>query len=295
MSSRLPNLERALLNAALELDAHGEPVVVAPPSRRWWRRRRSTPLLATIATLLVAGGAVAGSGLLDRGDSVPASGHLERWLGAIEPGSSLVLSLRAPDPDSGPPWAVGVFRISRGDLVCLRAARVQGTSLGVVGRDGAFHNDGRFHPLPAAADQIASCGGGGAHAAKQISFLMTPPIPASGSTGAQQPPVGGCLDEPLSPATTSKQTRRKLRGVPVCARHSMRVVKYGLAGSDAVSVRYANDKVSRTITPSTDGAYLFVFRADDVGPTPFTLTITYRDGSVCALSDMHPALSPGCS
>jgi hypothetical protein len=74
----------------------------------------------------------------------------------------------------------------------------------------------------------------------------------------------------------SPQTRRKLRDVPVCKDSSLRVVKYGFAGRDAVKIQYAG----RTIKPDPDesGAYLFVLKPRKA---PLTLKITYKDGTVC--------------
>lgn len=66
------------------------------------------------------------------------------------PGATRLLSLRAPDPAGGLPWGMRVIHTTRG-LVCVQIGRVQNGQLGQLGIDGAFHDDGRFHPLPADA------------------------------------------------------------------------------------------------------------------------------------------------
>ena len=73
--TRLPDLERALFDAATRLDAARATGVARAPldrrhARRW--RRGSTPLLSGLASLLVAAGGVAAvRGLAANGHAIP--------------------------------------------------------------------------------------------------------------------------------------------------------------------------------------------------------------------------------
>jgi hypothetical protein len=228
---------------------------------------------ATLVAAATAFGAV--RLLLPEGDPVPTAPAEQRVsLPDMDPGTTQVLPLRAPDPEGGLPWGMAITRTQDGRLVCRQVGRVQDGRLGVVGRDGAFDDDGRFHPLAPDSNQSGDCGGvppdgelrGGAD---------QPPIPASGYTGDVLGPVGGCReDAPLAEMSPSMQ--RLYRDIPVCGPSNLRVVKHGFAGRDAVRIEYAG----RTVRPDPklSGAYLFVLRATN---RPLTLTITHRDGSVC--------------
>jgi hypothetical protein len=65
-------------------------------------------------------------------------------------GGARLLPLRVPDPAGGPPWGMRVVHTTRG-LICVQVGRVDDGQLGELGIDGAFHDDGRFHPLQANA------------------------------------------------------------------------------------------------------------------------------------------------
>lgn len=298
--SRLPNLERALHDAAARLDA---PAEARTPARPWWRRSR-TPLLAAAAALAVAGTAFAATGLLRTGAPVPSAGihGMPGFLGT--PGRAHLMAVRVPDPDGGPSWGLSVVDVTRpgsapggarpARLFCARVGRVQDGRLGVVGRDGVFHDDGRFHPLPLDASQSGGCGGFAADGSLAMQ-ASGPGVPASGYTGDPTGPVGGCIEAALDPAATSPQTRRRLRGVPVCSPASLRLVAYGFAGPDVVKVEYGNDAVHEEVvpTPGSSGAYLFVVPESAAGTAPLELTFTTRDGTRCT-SAAAGAAQPGC-
>lgn len=298
--TRLPDLERALFDAAKRLDAQD---VVAPTvaedrrhARRW--RRRSSPLLAVLAGLAVSGAAVAAAvGVLDTGTPVPRSSS-PAPLKPLSSGEGLTLAnVRAPDPDGGPPWGIGTYdaipppaaaRAPDGiaaqfhkPVTCLVVGRVQNGQLGVVGRDGVFRNDGRFHRLAPAAQSSSVCGGRTEHGAF-VSFSSGPPIPASGYTGAPGTVIGGCRERGnLNRATVSPQTRRKLRGVAQCSVTGLRRVVAGFAGPRAASATLiaAGARKTLKLQPHDNGAYLFVVRSASVSPV--RLTITDRKGNVC--------------
>lgn len=272
--SRLPDLERALVEAAERLEAPER-----RHARRW--RRRGTPLLAGLATLVIAGGALAAAtGLLDSGEPVPPAPASPGLPKPMTPAAGFTLaSVRAPDPDGGPQWGIGTYD-ARG-LTCVVVGRVQRGQLGVVGRDGVFGNDGRFHSLSPTAQSSGSCGGRPPDGSF-ISFSSGPPIPASGYTGAPGTAIGGCRERVnLDRSTVSPQTRRRLRGVPQCSKDGLRRVVAGFAGPRAVSATLTARGYRRTLKlqPKENSPYLFVVPAASVSNV--RLRITDRDRKVC--------------
>jgi hypothetical protein len=273
--SRLPSLERALFEAAERMDAQAP----ASPARR--RRWRSTPLLAGLASLVIAGAALAtATGLLDDGARVPPTSRSPLPAPVDDAKGFTLASVRAPDPDGGPEWGIGTYDATPGATTCVVIGRVQNGRLGVVGRDGVFGDDGRFHELSPAAQSSGTCGGR-AKDGTFTSFSLMPPIPASGYTGAPGTSIGGCRERvDLDGPTVSPQTRRKLRGVPECAVASLRRVVAGFAGPSAASATLTAPGYRKTLTlDPKDGAYLFVVPSASTEPPQ--LTITNRDGTVC--------------
>lgn len=264
--TRLPDLEHQLLTAALALEHK---------PRRWWR----ISLLGGGATLALAATAVGAARLLvPEGDPVPPAPPAQRAsLPEMDAGTSRLTTLRAPDPEGGLPWGLAVARSKDGQVFCAQVGRVQGERLGVIGRDGTFNDDGRFHPLSVNANQGGVCGGMPPGGDLRLAS-DGPPIPASGFTGSFLSPAGGCRER-VAKGTMSPQTRRKLRRVPVCKAGSLRMVKYGFAGRDAIKIEYAGR--SLRANPDESGAYLFVLRPRR---GPLTLRVTYRDGTVCRTS-----------
>jgi hypothetical protein len=113
-----------------------------------WRRWRALAL-AGVLVLAGAAAALAASGLLT-GSPVRPGGPLSPTVGdgIPAPGGSQLLGFRVADPAGGLPWGLRIVHTTRG-YVCLQVGRVQGGELGELGIDGAFNDDGRFHPLPA--------------------------------------------------------------------------------------------------------------------------------------------------
>lgn len=281
--SRLPQLERALLDAAERLDrSEAAPTPDRGDDRRHARRwrRRSTPLLAGIASLLVAGAAIAAvSGLLGSGAPVPDRPKSAE-LAPVPATSALTLTdLRVRDPDGGPAWGIGTYAARataipknvpaklaaqfRQGEVCVVVGRVQAGQLGVIGRDGVFANDGRFHRLSPKAQNSGFCSGhapdGGLYA-----DAYGPPIPASGYTGPAGTAIGGCRERVnLDGPTVSPQTRRKLAHVPECPVSDLRQIVAGFAGPNAATATIIDNGDRKTITlnPKQNGAYLFVLRS----------------------------------
>ncbi len=156
--SVLPQLERDLLEAAERRLATGSDGAGAragdrPRARlgaRGARRRLRLLALALVCVLATATIALAATGVILTGAPVRPEGPLNPSAGegVPAPGASQLLPLRVPDPEGGPPWGMRIVRTTRGE-VCEQIGRIQGGQLGELGIDGVFHDDGRFHPIPA--------------------------------------------------------------------------------------------------------------------------------------------------
>ena len=97
-------------------------------------------VVAVVVTVIVASGngGSGGSGGGGPAPVVPAS------LGPIR---AARIAAQAPDPSGGPPWGLRTVRTSR-TQACLQIGRVEHGTIGTLGQDGAYSDDGRFHPLP---------------------------------------------------------------------------------------------------------------------------------------------------
>ena len=160
------------------------------------------------------------------------------------PASITLASVRVPDPVSGPPWGVRVIVLRRSSLLrCVQIGRVVNGKLRVVGEDGAFGNDGRFHARPALPSVACS------HAAI---FVARPRlVPASASDAA-----GSCLP----PRATAND---RSHHATVCPRTALRLTVFGIASARATAVRLVG--LSRTmterLTTADRGAFVFVLAA----------------------------------
>jgi len=226
--------------------------------------------------------ALAASGVILTGSPVriverpsPTAGQ-----GIPVPGASRLLALRAPDPAGGLPWGMRVTHTTRG-LICVQVGRVENGQLGELGVDGAFHDDGLFHPLPADAlpDVMArpgsmfesTCGRPGAPFAGDIVGLERNAATDPG------PGVGPLADR--------------------------REISFGLLGPHAISIAYRSGSQVRTepvvrglgayliVQRYTSGRKLGSFSETDgnelgndrfpAGPNGALTAITYRFGKVC--------------
>ncbi len=206
---------------------------------RAWFLRRSRRLHATAlaVALVLAGGtlALAASGLLS-GSPVPEpQGRPSPDAGTGVPvaGGSRLLALRAADPEGGLPWGMRLVRTTRGEL-CVQIGRIDEGQLGQLGLDGAFHDDGRFHPL--SADTLPNYTDGYAN--------LTCLLPGEVMLG-------------YAPT----QDRNAEWGVDPGAKtaRQLRAISWGLLGPHAVSVTYrtATGTQTRPVSPGT-GAYMIV-------------------------------------
>ncbi len=247
------------------------------------RARRTLRVGLGLGVALLAGGtaALAATGVIGVGspttDTVELKPH--SGIGALAPGSVRVLTIQTQDPDGGLPWGLRVARTTR-SLGCLQAGRLLDGRIGVLGRDGAFHDDGRFHPIadgsvghPATCMQLDGKG-------QLIGSVVFGGVPASASQG------GECLPPQFA------------RGVPkdeLCAPESIRILYYGLLGPQAKSIMIGAREIP---TVGEEGAYLIVDRIGDSGmggvmagtwPTNSPITeIRFKDGSSCPVGIAGP-------
>lgn len=215
------------LRAGMRRGAH------LPWHTRIGRRRFARPLAALIAVLVVATPAVAaatnwfGIGTPNR---VPKQSPTQN-AGRAFASTSVLLSLRVPDPQGGPPWGMRIVQTTRG-ATCVQIGRVEDGQVGTLGIDGVWNNDRLFHPYPKIAEGNGfQCGttDGAGHAFFDSSY-MGMSSSAMAWDGAPQ-----------------------------------RLVYMGLLGPDARSVTYLMPSGKQAVerTSGSDGAYLFVFARND--------------------------------
>jgi len=257
----------------------------------WWRPRdpRRLLLLVVLAMGLAGGVAYAATHLIQTGPPVPQSPAAARsQLGQIVPGTTRLLSIRAVDPAGGPPWGMRVFR-TKSKLACVQIGRVVRGKLGVLGQDGAFHNDGRFHELPVAAEGCGSLDGKGQMSLSGGSNTQT----ASGYDGSGTQIVGGCetrvdrqnrIDTPgtlrdalrlqlrrhqytaarVQRRVIARFERRARKKIALCPDADLRDVIWGFEGTLAQKVTLTEHGNTTTVTPvrRDGGAYLVVLRGN---------------------------------
>jgi hypothetical protein len=263
----LPHLRAALLLAAerqavrargAATPAAGSPFagrhVKRPATRRpraGWRlplrhstaRRSSIGLMFAVGLLMLAAVAYATTQLIQTGAPVTSeeSFTANAGVGVAIPRTEGLLGIAAPDPGGGPPWTMRVYDTSRG-LGCAQVGRLVGGRIGVLGIDGAFHDDGRFHPLPTQASQ-----------AEGECMLLD----ARGQTFLGV----ATFDEPASGLPRECHLLGSRAASERCGRADPRDIFYGLLGPDARNITYTAEGQTRTIpTVGSEGAYLIVER-----------------------------------
>jgi hypothetical protein len=262
----LDELEREIERVAAQADT--------VRARRRWRRPGAVLVALPLGVAAVA--VAATTGILS-GAPVenPPGVHPNPKTGVgVVVGLGKLLGARAADPAGGPEWGMRLVKTSR-RLACVQLGRVVEGKLGVLGRDGSFGNDGKFHERGAQIVQQNDCQQ--PDAARRIFIAMSYiGLPDSGD-------ATGCA-------------ARSYKGVtlPICPPASLRTVYYGLLGPQGRAVTYvgAGGKVVRQAVTGLDGAYLVVLPTDrkrrnigyfTPGVTPATglRSVEYRDGSVC--------------
>ena len=201
------------------------PEALIPEAREVTRRRRRRRFAGVFGVLAVLAG----------GGFVLFGGGGGGALGVAHPGAPAGIVARAQDPAGGRGWGMRIVRTS--GWTCVQLGRLQNGQLGVIGENGFFHNDGRFHPFPISASDHAECTptDGGGHAFMGIELGGAP---AAGFVGDG---TTGCTS------------------LSFCGPSEMRFVEYGLLGPDATSVTYTlHGRPRRLATTGADGAYLLV-------------------------------------
>ncbi len=227
MTDYIDRLERQLIDAA----AVPLPTTnVRPGGARGFR----LVLLPAVIVLASATIALAATGLLTGSPVRPAVRPVSTvGVGIPAPGGARLLALRAADPDGGIPWGMRIVRTTRG-LVCVQIGRVEDGQLGALGIDGAFQNDGRFHPLP--ADVLPATGNAGLDASCVL----------AGNTFTHEDKG---IDRNAAPSPTATQAPRE----------DLRVISYGLLGAHAREVTYRTRAGIHTAPVAAgSGAYLIV-------------------------------------
>jgi hypothetical protein len=226
------------LEAAASRGAH------RPMHSRLRPRGRSARLLVVlVVALLMTASALAATGVIPLGSPValPKRPNPRVGSGVPAPGGSRLLPLTVADPEGGLPWGLRVVRTTRG-LACLQVGRVQNGRLGVLGIDGAFHDDGRIHPLP--AEDLPNSLPGLGVGFSEVGENATCHLPGEAFSGDHigfERSAGG-------PADTTHRPRGQLRDL-----------YYGMLGPQALTISYragARELTQPVITPV--GAYLFV-------------------------------------
>jgi hypothetical protein len=231
--------------------------------------------------LLVASAvALAVTGTFSTGSAVrpPVRPVASAGAGVAARGTRL-LPMRVADPAGGLPWGMRLVHTTR-DLVCVQVGRIDGSQLGVLGQDGAFDDDGRFHPV--APDVVEYH-----RSTTEVSSCLTPGQTTSLEADIPQNGVFGA---------------RNSKAIPSSDR---RWISYGLLGPRAISVSYTTEGHAHTVPVAPgSGAYLVVLPSNPKGgfetgggavsttefvtPQGAVSSITYRvRGSMC--SESRPA------
>ncbi|HWH09996.1 MAG TPA: hypothetical protein VG165_02625 [Solirubrobacteraceae bacterium] len=275
-----------------------------------FRLRHSRSLIVGLACLVVAGPALAASGVFKTGAPLRAGQSLtpRAGNGVAMPGSVKLLALRVSDPDGGPPWGLRVERTTRG-LTCVQLGRLDGGELGVLGIDDAFSDDGLFHPLSVNYTEgpTAGCATTDAHGAAFVSTSVQA-TPASGLAGGCHGVAASLFANlPVDAKSLAKrfEASAERNPGPICPPAQLRDVYYGLLGPDAVSVTYP-DGAGHPATETTvgdNGAYLVLGPPTGASCDPsggcgngystgpaltarFVISVSYRNGYVCELAQL---------
>lgn len=221
------------------------------------RTGRLAAVLPAVGLLLVACTiALAAAGVIPTGSSVPLNRVLGPYAGAglPLPGQSKLLPLHVPDPYGGLPWGMRVVQTTRG-LVCVQIGRVQNGRLGELGIDGAYHDDGRFHPVgPGVLPSYAGGAAAGVVDSERGSCVL-----ADGVVTGNGEAWGSAVAAEFTGVSENAAFARSRKPGAVQTR---RDIAYGILGPHAISVSYREGNAIHTEQVARGvGAYLIVQRA----------------------------------
>ena len=278
----LEELEAELVRVIADQRAEGR----KPPLRQRFagalRTGRLAAVLPAVGLLLAASTiALAASGVIFTGSSVPPTRGLGPYAGAglPLPGQSKLLPLRVPDPYGGLPWGMRVVHTTRG-LVCVQIGRLQNGQLGELGVDGAYNNDGAFHPvgpgvLPAYAGGATQ---GGVTSERGNCVLADGVVTGDGESW------GSAVAAEFTGVSENAAFEQERKPGPVQTRRN---IAYGILGPHALSVSYREGNATHTQQVARGvGAYLIV------QPTPAG---TPQQGQGVAPGTDTPGEGPGTS
>jgi hypothetical protein len=208
--------------------------------------RRSRPAMLVAVVLLGGGTALAATGVLRTGASVSSEVQPTPFAaeGTVIASSVHVLPIRVADPEGGPPWGLRAARTSRG-LLCIQVGRVVAGRVGVLGEDGAFRDDGAFHPFSMGYISGLGCATEDGRGDAFINYELHG-IPASGLLDNRRDVSGGCYSASTRPRT--------------CPPSELREVYFGMLGPDATTITAQTAHGGTTVVPTDApyGAYLVV-------------------------------------
>lgn len=332
MTNHLPELRRSLV-AAAHRQAERDAAQSQTPSQvgaersalrrglAWlrersivdaWRQRRWGRLAANfgLSAVFVLGG-LAASGAFQRGPAASPEAKLAPEAGLV-PGSAQLLEIRTPDPAGGLPWGLREVRTKSG-LTCVETGRVDYGTIGLLGTDGAYGNDGRFHPLSTSVYDPFGCANTDAHGHGFMNVALEG-VPASGITGDIEQTIGCQPSEDGSPVEAGRTP---------CPPGSLREIYYGLLGPQARSITYrtAGGSLRSIPTVGPEGAYLIVLPQPHDGclarsaggsggaakcpfeaigsrggpnvPSGAITAVSYRDGHTCKVAPRTATASQG--
>jgi hypothetical protein len=279
-------------------------------ARLRWRSltRHSRALAVLIAGLIVVGPALAATGVFNTGSTVPPA---KRQVATVGNGVAVhhvaeLTTLRVADPQGGPAWGLRLTDTSRGAL-CPVVGRVEHDQIGSLGVDGAFQNDGLFHPYAADYPNYTFDGTSCAPTdAQGYGFVFDTwfGAPTSASLRGESSHGVACFGRWIEPPFVAARRRKLHPGLPaqrVCPASEVRDIYFGLLGPDAKEIAYRtlNGRVRTEATASADGAYLVVLPhsphndpSTGTGPGPSRppiVGIAMRTGANCGvLGPLHP-------
>lgn len=265
MSDPIKQLRRELV-AAARREAIRHRAGRAP---YWWglsaRRRLRWMGVVAVVVAAVSGTALAASGVF--GTAVAPG---PRLLGGAARGSVVLSPLRVRDPAGGLPWGIRTYTprysakgpaAKSAGVTCAQVGRVFDGKLGVIGEDGAFANDGLFHPVPVQP--------GRDDCTRAKSFVAFPGlIPASafigpGSCTAPNAAANEGRDTGTRAGPTALPSRHDARSAKsTCRSSGLRLVVFGIAPQNAAGIRLTGvvPRVSEYFG-SEGRAFLFVLPA----------------------------------